>query len=64
MSKKYKFRLNEQAFLEFNKENLDSFQDVKYTDDNSKGKIIPVKRDFDGKVYKIIVPLDLIEECE
>lgn len=63
MSKKYKFRISEMAFLKFNKEDLDSFPNVEYTDDKGKGKIIPVKR-FDNQTYSLIVPLELIEECE
>lgn len=64
MSKKYKFRLSETNFLQFTEENLKKFKDVTFVDDNGKGKIIPIKREFDGQVYDIIVPLELIEECE
>ena len=31
-------------------------------DDGGKGKIIPIKREFDGNVYDVIVPIELIEE--
>lgn len=64
MSKKYKFRMSETNFLMFTDKELKNLRDVTFIDDNSKGKIIPVKRDFDGQVYNIIVPLELIEECE
>ena len=60
MSKKYKFRISETNFLQFTEENLKNFKNVTFID----GKIIPVKRDLDGQVYDIIVPLELIKECE
>jgi hypothetical protein len=63
MAKKYRFRFSETNWVEFTQKKLDSFDDVVYTDDNSKGKIIPIKR-FDYKVYKIIAPLDMIEPLE
>jgi len=63
MAKKYRFRFSETNWVEFTQEKLDSFDDVVYTDDNSKGKIIPIKR-FDYKVFKIIAPLDMIELLE
>lgn len=63
MAKKYRFRFSETNWIEFTQKRLDSFDDVVYTDDNSKGKIIPVKR-FDYKVFKVIAPLDMIELLE
>ena len=60
--KKYKFRMSETNWVEFTQETLDNFKDVNFIDDNGKGKIIPVKREFDGSVYDVIVPLELIEE--
>lgn len=62
--KKYRFRLSETNFLEFTQKDLDGFKNVSFIDDNGKGKIIPVKRQFDGNVYDVIVPLELIEEVE
>lgn len=62
--KKYKFRLSESDFITFTQEELDGFKDVTYINDNSKGKRIPIKRDFDNQIYDLIVPLELIEECE
>ncbi len=62
--KKYRFRLSETNFLEFTQKDLDGFKNVAFIDDNGKGKIIPVKRQFDGNVYDVIVPLELIEEVE
>jgi hypothetical protein len=64
MSKKYKFRLTVNNWLQFTEKDLKNFKDVTFVDDGGKGKIIPVKRDYDGQVYDIIVPLELIEECE
>ena len=63
MAKKYRFRFSETNWIEFTQKKLDSFDDVVYTDDNSKGKIIPIKR-FDYKVFKVIAPLDMIEPLE
>lgn len=62
--KKYKFRMSETNFLMFTDKDLKNFKDVTFIDDNGKGKIIPVKRGFDGQVYDLIVPLELIEECK
>lgn len=62
--KKYKFRLSETNWVEFTQKELDSFKNVDFINDNSKGKIIPIKRQFDGSIFDVIVPLDLIEECE
>ena len=64
MSKKYKFRLSETNWVEFTQKDLDGFQNVNFIDDNGKGKIIPIKRQFDNSVYDIIVPLELLEECK
>ena len=64
MSKKYEFRMSETNFIRFTDKELKNFKDVTFVDDGGKGKIIPIKRDFDGQVYDIIVPLELIEECE
>lgn len=63
-NKKYRFRLSETNFIKFTQKDLDGFRDVKFIDDNGKGKIIPVKRQFDGNVYDVIVPIELIEEVE
>lgn len=63
MAKKYRFRFSETNWIEFTQKELDSFDNVFYTDDNSEGKIIPIKR-FDYKVYKVIAPLDMIELLE
>lgn len=62
--KKYRFRLSETNFIEFTQKDLDGFRDVNFIDDNGKGKIIPVKRQYDGNVYDVIVPIELIEELE
>lgn len=63
--KNYKFRLSESNFIKFTQKELDGFQDVTFQDENNKkGKIIPVNRSFDHQVYDLIVPLELIEECE
>lgn len=64
MTKKYKFRLSETNFLRFTDKELKNLKDVTYVNDGGKGKIIPVKRDFDGQVYDIIMPLELIEEAD
>lgn len=61
---KYKFRLSETNFIEFTQKDLDGFRDVTFIDDNGKGKIIPIKRQYDGNVYDVIVPIELIEEVE
>ena len=60
--KKYKFRLSESNWIEFSQKEFDNFKNVQFTDDNSKGKIIPIKREFDGLCYQIIAPLEMIEE--
>lgn len=62
--KKYKFRLSETNWIEFTQKDLDGFKDVNFIDDNGKGKIIPIKRQYDGNVYDVIVPIELIEEVE
>lgn len=61
---KYRFRLSETNFIEFTQKDLDGFRDVDFIDDNGKGKIIPIKRQYDGNVYDVIVPIELIEEVE
>ena len=61
MAKKYRFRFSETNYVEFTQKDFDRFDDVVFTDDNSKGKIIPIKC-FNNKVFKIITPLDMIEE--
>lgn len=63
-NKKYRFRLSETNFIKFTQKDLDGFRDVNFIDDNGKGKIIPIKRQFDGNVYDVIVPIELIEEVE
>jgi hypothetical protein len=60
--KKYKFRLSETNWVEFTQKELDSFKDVCYIDDNTKGKIIPINRAFDNGLYQVIAPLEMIEE--
>ncbi len=60
--KKYKFRLSETNWVEFTQKELDSFKDVDYIDDNTKGKIIPINRAFDNGLYQVIAPLEMIEE--
>jgi hypothetical protein len=60
--KKYKFRLSETNWVEFTQKELDSFEDVNYIDDNTKGKIIPINRAFDNGLYQVIAPLEMIEE--
>ena len=62
--KKYKFRLSESNFITFGQKELDNFRNVQFIDDMGKGKIIPIKREFDGAVYDVIVPIELIEEQE
>lgn len=62
--KKYKFWLSKTNWIEFTQKDLDSFKDVNFIDDNGKGKIIPIKRQYDGNVYDVIVPIELIEEVE
>lgn len=62
--KKYKFRLSETNWIEFTQKDLDGFKDVNFIDDNGKGKIIPIKRQYDGNGYDVIVPIELIEEIE
>lgn len=62
--KKYKFCLSETNWIEFTQKDLDGFKDVNFIDDNGKGKIIPIKRQYDGNVYDVIVPIELIEEVE
>ena len=61
---KYRFRLSETTWIEFTQKDLDGFGNVDYVDDNGKGKMIPIKRQFDGMEYEIIVPIELIEEVE
>ena len=62
MAKKYRFRLSETNWVEFTQKELDSFKDVNYIDDNTKGKIIPINRAFDNGLYQVIAPLEMIEE--
>lgn len=61
---KYKFRMSETNWIQFTDKELESFRDVQYIDDNSKGKIIPVNRGFDNKTYHLLVPLEMIEEVK
>ena len=60
-TEKYEFHISETNSISFTEMDLLSFKNVEYTDDNGKGKIIPIKRD-DGKFFQIIVPIELIEE--
>ena len=62
--KKYKFRLSETNWIEFSQKDLDGFRNVEFTDDNGKGKIIPITRQFDKQNYQIIVPIEMIEEMK
>lgn len=62
--KKYKFRLSETNWIEFTQKDYDNAKEIRYYNDMSRGIIIPVKRQFDGNGYDIIVPIELIEECE
>ena len=62
--KKYKFRLSETNYVEFTQKDLDGFRNVEFTNDNGKGKIIPITRQFDKQNYQIIVPMEMIEEVE
>lgn len=59
---KYKFRMSETNWIQFTDKELESFKNVQYIEDNSMGKVIPVKREFDNKIYHLLVPLDMIEE--
>lgn len=60
--KEYKFRLSETSYILTNEEIIKNSTSVKFIDDDGFGKVITVKRDFDGKCYQIIVPLDMLEE--
>lgn len=60
---KYRFQISEPSFIEFTKEEFENFEDVDFTD-GSKGKIIPVARQYDNKKYQLIVPLEMIEEIK
>jgi hypothetical protein len=64
MQDRFKFRLSETNWVEFSQKELDNFQNVNFIDENSKGKIIPVKRTFDNQTYQVIAPLDMIELLE
>lgn len=58
----YRFYLNETSYIDFKEEELNSFKDVEFTDDNTtKGKLIYLTRN-DGKSYILIVPMDMLEE--
>lgn len=58
----YRFYLNETSYVDFKEEELNSFKDVEFTDDNTtKGKLIYITRN-DGKSYILIVPMDMLEE--
>ena len=58
----YRFYLSETNYIDFKEEELNSFKDVEFTDDNTtKGKLIYLTRD-DGKSYILIVPMDMLEE--
>lgn len=61
---KYKFRMSESNRVEFTQKEFDEFKNVQYIDDNSMGKVIPVKRAIDNKIYHLLVPLEMIEEVE
>lgn len=59
---KYRFNLSETSYIDFNEEELNSYKDVEFTDDNTtKGKLIYLTRN-DGKSYILIVPMDMLEE--
>lgn len=62
--KNYKFYLSGTNYINISKNELKNCKNVVFIDDNnSKGKIITIKR-YDGKRFKIIVPLDMLEESE
>lgn len=63
MAKKYRFRSSETNWVEFTQKDFDRFKNVDFIDDNTKGKIIHIKR-FDGKEFQVIAPLDMIELLE
>lgn len=63
MAKKYRFRFSETSWVEFTQEKLDNFDNVVFTNDNSKGKILPIKR-FDNQEFQVIAPLEMIELLE
>lgn len=58
----YRFYLSETNYIDFKEEELNSFKDVEFTDDNTtKGKLLHLKR-YDGKAFILIVPMDMLEE--
>lgn len=58
----YRFYLSESSYIDFKEEELNSFKDVEFTDDNTtKGKLVYLTRN-DGKSYILIVPMDMLEE--
>jgi hypothetical protein len=61
--KKYKFHLSETSWIELSDKDLKHYQDANLQE-NKKGKIIPVEREFDNKLYGLVIPLELLEECE
>ena len=61
--KRYKFRMSETNWIEFTEKDLNEFQNVGYYD-GGKGKIIPVTRTFDKQNYKLLVPIEMIEEIK
>lgn len=58
---KYRFYLSKTDYIEFEKNQLNSFKDVEFIEDNSNGKLFHLKR-YDGKTYMLIVPMDMLEE--
>ena len=60
---KYKFRLSKTSWMEFDQQDLETYQDV-LIDNEIKGKILIAKRSFDKKKYGLIVPMEMIEDVE
>lgn len=61
--KKYRFRLSETSWIELSQDELIGYQDVNL-EDNKKGKIIPITREFDKKRFGLVVPIELLEDNE
>ena len=61
--KKYKFNMSETNYIEFTEEEMNNFKNVDFTDDNTKGKLIHIKRN-DGKTFILLAPLDMFEISE
>ena len=57
---KYKFDFCETASLEITEERFKNAENVYFEDTKEKGKKITVQRE-DGKVFIVIIPLDMFE---